>query len=65
MHTLVELMLLILGKGGGNGIEQRPKLTDERVKWSQVASNTGQDDGPLESGDDQKGEILGALEGHP
>ena len=41
MHTLVELMLLILGKGGGNGIEQRPKLTDERVKWSQVASEHG------------------------
>src|ERR1700736_591897 len=52
-------------RGGrtGDGIEQRPKLKDERVKWGQVAPDPGQDDGPLKSGDNHHSEAVGALGG--
>lgn len=47
----------------GNGIEQRRKLKGERFKRAQVVSDPGQDDGPLEGGDDHDCETVGALEG--
>ena len=44
-------------------IEHRPKLADQNVKWSQVASDSGEDDGSLKRGDDQRGEIFRAFDG--
>lgn len=52
------------GYGTSNGIEQGPKLVDESFKGGQVASDTGQDDGSLQGGDDQQSETVGALGRH-
>src|SRR6185436_3667237 len=49
--------------GPGDAIEHRPKLEGQCVKWGQVASDPGQDDGSFKGGDDHDGEILRALEG--
>jgi len=55
---------MLPGGRPGNGIEQRAKLKDERVKRSQVAPDPGQDNGPFKGGDDHDGEIAGTLGGH-
>jgi hypothetical protein len=49
--------------GPGDAIEHRRKLAGQCVKWGQVASDPGEDDGSLKGGDDHDGEIFRALEG--
>ncbi len=60
--TLLAPRNQFLGSQTGTRIEPRPKLEDQSVEWCQVASDQGQDDGPLKRSDDHGGEIVGALE---